>query len=107
VAVTEIQGHARKDLKQGGSCKLFSEMERKEKRDEYLDSLELVYEAINFLITQDVYHATVPEFAHLSSTLDEQSNIPLWLGQEMRKALAGKGSDLLVRILEAAKAASG
>jgi len=107
VAVTEIQGYAGKDLKQGGSCLLFGEMEREGKRDEYLESLELVYQAVNFLIGQDLYNASVPEFARLSSPLGEESNIPLWLGQEMRKALAGKGSDLLVRILEAAKASSG
>ena len=106
VAITEIHGYSGTDLKHGQAYTLFKEMERPEKREEYLETLELVCEAIHLLMKEDKFNPMMPEFARMSSPFDEESGIPLWLAQEMRKALAGKGSDLLVRILEAAKAES-
>ena len=106
VLVTDVKGDASQEVRVGRPHRLFEDIDLKHTRKEYLETLEVVFAAVNYLVEEGKFNDIVPTHAKRSSPLTEKTGVPSWMAREMRKALAGGGSDLLVRIIEAAKADS-
>lgn len=102
VIVTDVVGPSREEIWRGKVHLLFKEL-GDDKAKQYLETLDMVFEAVNLLLKEEKLGEMLPPRVHMETELTESVGVPPWIALEMRKALSGQGSDLLVKILNAAR----